>query len=190
MNSWALPTTLKVGGVDYSIRTDFRKIIKLFSYLSNPDYEGMEMELIMWGLYEHPEQIPKRLIGEALEQATLFFNGGEEPKKEHSPRLMDWEQDANLIIPAVNKVAGKEVRALEYMHWWTFLGLYMEIGEGTFNTVVGIRGKLAKGKKLEKWEREYYKEHVSVVKLQEKMTTEQKAKREADKAALRELLGD
>ena len=33
----------------------------------------------------------------------------------------------------------------------------MEIEEGTFSTVLGIRQKKAKGKRLEKWEEEFYR---------------------------------
>lgn len=43
---------------------------------------------------------------------------------------MDWEQDSPIIAPAVNKNIGKDIRSLEYMHWWTFLGAYMEIADG------------------------------------------------------------
>ncbi len=53
-----------------------------------------------------------------------------------------------MIVPAVNKVAGKEIRTVPYMHWWTFFGYFMESGECLFNTVVGIRSKKAKGEKL------------------------------------------
>ena len=96
-----------------------------------------------------------------------------------------WEQDAPIIIPAVNKVNNAEVRATDYMHWWTFFGLYMEIGESTFSTVVSIRDKKRKGKKLEKWEQEYYKNNKSIVDLHQKSTE----RSDEEKAELRELFG-
>jgi hypothetical protein len=95
---------------------------------------------------------------------------------------MDWEQDAPLIMPAINKVAGREVRAVEYMHWWTFLGLYMEIGESQFATVINIRQKLQKKKPLEKHEKEYYRQNKAVVDLKKKISSE-------DLDALDELIG-
>ena len=73
-----------------------------------------------------------------------------------SPRTMDWTQDANLIFPAVNKAAGFEVRGVDYMHWWTFMGYFMEIRDTTYATILGLRGKKARGKKLEKDEKELY----------------------------------
>ena len=59
----------------------------------------------------------------------------------------------------MNKVAGFDVRSAPYVHWWTFLAYFNGVGEGQLSTVVGIRSKLQKGKKLEKWEQEFYTEH-------------------------------
>ena len=98
---------------------------------------------------------------------------------------MDWNQDAPILIPTVNKVAGKDIRAEKYMHWWTFLGLFMEIGESTFATVVGLRDKKKRGKKLEKWEQEFYKNNKSLVDLKVK----QIERSEEEKEELRELFG-
>ena len=75
-----------------------------------------------------------------------------------------------IIIPAANRVLGQEVRAMPYLHWWTFLGAYMEIGDSLFSTVLGLRQKRAKGKKLEKYEQEFYKENRALVDLRKKET--------------------
>ena len=70
---------------------------------------------------------------------------------------MDWEQDAPIIIPAVNKVNNADVRATEYMHWWTFLGYFQSIDRNdTWGCVLVIRQKKAQGKKLEAYEKEFY----------------------------------
>ena len=71
------------------------------------------------------------------------------------------------------------------MHWWTFFGLYMEIGESTFSTVVSIRDKKRRGKKLEKWEREFYSKNKALIDLKVR-----KAERsDEEKEALRQLFG-
>ena len=102
---------------------------------------------------------------------------------------MDWEQDATLIIPAVNRVVGREIRADKYMHWWTFLSAYMEIGECTFTHILSIRQKKSTGKKLEKWEQDYIRDNKDVVLLKDKLTEQEKREREEDEKALKELLG-
>lgn len=124
-------------------------------------------------LYIDCDSIPLSDYGEACQKAVEFIDCGAEEEK-NSPRLIDWEQDAGMIVPAVNKVAGKEIRAIEYMHWWTFLSFFMEIGDGLFSQVLSIRQKKAKRKKLEKWELEFERENSSLVKLEKKMSEEEK----------------
>ena len=64
-----------------------------------------------------------------------------------------------MIVSAINNVAHTEIRALPYLHWWTFTGYYMAIGECPLSMVVGIRNKLAKHKKLEKYELEFKRQN-------------------------------
>ena len=66
---------------------------------------------------------------------------------------------------------------------WTVLGAYMELGECLFSTVLGLRQKRAKGKKLEKYEQEFARENRALVELRKRQTPED----EAQRAALREL---
>ena len=54
------------------------------------------------------------------------------------------------------------------------MGYYMEIGESTFSNVINIRQKKNKGKKLEDYEREYYRENRKLIDLTPKMTEEEK----------------
>ena len=61
----------------------------------------------------------------------------------------------------------------------------MGIGEGVFNTIVSIREKRRKGKKLEKWEKEFYQNNKTLVDLKVKKVE----RSEEEKEALRELLG-
>lgn len=176
MSAWDLPTSLTVGDVGWKIRSDYRAALDILKYFSDPDYEQDERWAICLDiLYEDFEQMPRELYQEAAEKALWFLDIGED-KREEKPRpiLMDWEQDAGIIIPAVNKVIGKEVRSIPYMHWWTFVGAYMEIGESLFSQVLNIRQKQKKHKKLEKWEQEFYRENRSLIDLKKKYSEEEK----------------
>ena len=51
------------------------------------------------------------------------------------------------------------------LHWWTFLSAYMEIGDCTFAQIVRMRSLLAKGKKLEKHDREWYRANAHLVNM-------------------------
>ena len=183
MNIWSFPTSLNIGGVEYEIRTDYRVILDLLMALNDPELSDsdkkmsayMQSRVILEIMFSDWDSIPQEYIQEALDKVSEFIDMGigDDSKK---PKTMDWEQDAPIIIPSINKVLNREKRAEKYMHWWTFLGAYMEIGEGLFSNVIHIRQKKAKGKKLEKWEQEFYKENKSLIDFQhkEKRSNEEK----------------
>lgn len=181
MNPYKLPYTLDVNGKSYSIRTDYRDILRIIQALNDPDLDDQSKIYVLLRIL-YTDIPPESDLEQAVNVGFLFISGGVKDDGRHRPKLMDWEQDAPLIIPAINKVAGTEVRALEYLHWWTFLGYYMEIGESQFSTVVSIRQKKAKGQKLEKYEQEYYRENKSMIDLKVKESTE-------DRDALNALIG-
>ena len=90
-------------------------------------------------------------------------------------RLMNWQQDFKLIASPINHILGYEVRAAEHVHWWTFLGAYMEIGDCTFAQVVSIRKKRAQGKKLDKQAQQFYRDNVDLIEIRVQETDEEKA---------------
>lgn len=167
-----LPTTLEIDGEEYPINSDFRIALTIFEAYNDSEILSYEKTLVcLRCLYK--DKIPEN-TEEALIQAAWFLDGGDMPKSKQAPvKLMDWEYDQSIIFPAVNKVAGYETRTVEYLHWWSFLGLFNEIGEGLYSQVMNIRSKRAKHKKLEKWEREFYNEHKELVNIKEKLTAEE-----------------
>ena len=166
-----LPTTLTVNGQEYKIRTDYRDILNILVAFEDPDLEEIDKAYVcLEVLYEDPESIPPDDYQEAFSQAIRFIDNGKEDGNKSPMRVMDWEQDANLIFPAINRVAGYEVRSAGYIHWWTFMGFFMEIGESAFSTILNLRSKKAKGKKLEKWEREFWTENSDICKLKPKLS--------------------
>ena len=168
-----LPTSLSVDGKDYPINSDYRIALLIFEAYNDPELTQQEKSRVcIECLYK---EIPRN-FSEALKQAVWFLDGGNMPKPEKAPKkLMDWEQDESIIFPDINKVAGYETRSVDYLHWWTFLGFFNEIGEGLFAQVMHIRSKKAKGKKLEKWEKEFYREHREMIDLKNKLTAEEQA---------------
>lgn len=172
-----LPTSLVVAGTEQKIRPDFRDVLVIMQAFNDQELSPREKyDVMLTILYEEPDGIPPEAIPEAIEKALWFLDCGQQETDNPSPvKVMDWEQDESLVFPAVNKVAGQEVRNTEYMHWWTFMGYFMEIDDGTFSTVVGIRKKKVKGKKLEKWEQEFYRNNRKLCDLRKRYTEEEQA---------------
>ena len=194
MYAWKLPTTLEAGGKEYAIRTDYRVILDILSAMNDPEifepgmteYEKkIEQTMTMLQiLYIDFDSIPSKDYQEAAEKAVEFIDCGIEGDDKPKPRTMDWEQDAPIIAPEVSKVAGRDIRVGE-THWWEFFGYYLGIGEGVFNTIVSIREKRRKGKKLEKWEKEFYQNNKNLIDLKIKKIE----RSDEEKEALRDLFG-
>lgn len=170
-----LPHSLSVGGKDYPINADFRNILTFFEACGDPELsEEEKLYILLRRLYGSGlKEITGNAIREAAERARWFVDCGKEEKDRIPRKLIDWEQDASLIFPAVNRVAGREVRSADFIHWWTFAGYFMEIDGGTFSTVLSIRQKKSRGKKLEQWEKEFYRQNKELCDLRKRYTAEE-----------------
>lgn len=158
-----IPTSIQIGEQILPItnKGDFRMVMDCFSALNDIELDKTERVLasliIFYEDFNSLEDVlafPK--LKEAVTEMYTFFNCGNDgigSVQHHT--LINWEKDSQLVASAVNKVANTEIRQLEYLHWWTFMGYYLAIGESPLSTIVGIRSKIARHKKLEKYETEF-----------------------------------
>lgn len=173
-----LPKTANVDGVELAIRYDYRVILTILEMLNDPDLpDETKADGLIELFYVEPTKAWKN-PKEAVEACYDFIDMGETPDKK-SPRVMDWQQDFRYIIAPVNRVLGYECREINYdydantggLHWWTFMAAYMEIGgDCMFSQIVSIRDKLARGKKLEKYEREWLSRNRRIVDFKQKFS--------------------
>lgn len=166
--TFTLPRALEVGGREIPIDADFRTIITIFTAFVDPELSDPEKWYVALNLFYEGELDPDQ-YQEAAEKFIDFINAGE-PEKTSGPRLMDWEQDFNHIIAPVNRIIGHDIRGDDFVHWWTFLSAYQEIGECLFSQIISIRDKQAHGKKLDKAEREWANRNARLIRLKPKYT--------------------
>ncbi len=160
--NYNLPTSVELDGKEYAIRTDYRAILDIFEAMSDPELTEEDKAIVALNIF-YCDMPPYNVWDKALKEFVLFINMGEEETQKAKPKLMDWSQDFNYIVAPVSRVIGKDVRSIKNLHWWTFLTAFYEIGECTFSQIVSIRDKKQKGKQLEKWEKEWYREHRDIV---------------------------
>lgn len=192
-----LPETLTVGGIEYSIRTDYRNVLRLFEAFQDSELYPEEKQIVsvymLFADFHGPDDVEANVadgfdIEEAVRQIAWFIAAGRQEKKDDLPTY-SWRQDEQMIFSSVNKVAGMETRELPYLHWWTFVGYFNEIGEGTFTFIMGIRNKLNHWKKLEKHEKEFLTKNHDLVEIKPVLTKEEQAQEDACKALIDEVLG-
>lgn len=176
---WELPVSLEVAGREYDIDSNFKTVLRVLAAYGNPDLSEVEKRFVcLANIYIDLDAIPAEHLQEAYDAAVRFIDNRPEgnPNAPHNGTpVMDWEQDASLIFPAVNKVAGFEVRLAEYIHWHTFLGYFMEIRDGVFSTVLRLRQKHNKNQKLDDAEKEFWRNNQEICVLRRKLTAEEQA---------------
>jgi len=169
-----LPTRMEIGGAEYEIRSDYRAALDICAALSDPELDGRERSIAALTIfYPGLDGMPPEHYQEAVEQCLRFINGGGEEAPRKAPKLVDWEQDFQSIAAPINRVMGLEVRAAEYLHWWTFLAAFYEIGDCTFAQIVQVRDRLARGKPLDKQDQEWYRNNRHLVDFKRKYTREE-----------------
>lgn len=173
-----LPLSVEIDGKEYTIRNkcDYRMVLDVIEALNDEDLEmEQRLQCALFIFYED-------LTGcEDMQTATnemmkVINNGEEEQRASNKPSLMDWQHDFKQMAPPISRTLGYDIRTPnKYTHWWTFLGGYMEIGECTFSNIIAIRSKKSRGKKLEKWEEDFYRENKKMIDLPQKLTAEEQA---------------
>lgn len=173
---WNLPKNARIGGKSYCVNCDFRDILEIFSYFDRPELPDFVKWRIALRLF-YGAEIPPEDRQEAMTYFTEFISMGQGGKQ--APRLISWDHDAPVIIGEVNRVAGREIREMSFLHWWTFLSWFHAVGEGQLSFLVSLRSKLRKGQKLEDWEKTYYRENRELVDIPKRYTLEEMRQRQA-----------
>ncbi|MCR4622678.1 MAG: bacteriophage Gp15 family protein [Clostridiales bacterium] len=172
LSAYSLPETLEAGGQTLAVRSrgDWRVVIDAMIALGDPELKESERAYAALNIFYAEDPGTFKDPEAAFRAMSEFMDAGSQeaenaPKR---PKLIDWETDGALVVSGVNKVLGQEIRALPYMHWWTFMAAYMGIGEGALSTVVGIRDKLARGRKLDKTEKDFRRDNPQYFQMDRK----------------------
>lgn len=178
MSEYDLPVSVEIDGQQFKIREncDYRIVLRCINALNDDDLtDEQKIQCAIIIFYEDYDLITN--LQKAAEEMFRII-GYDEPQESgtQKPQLMDWNKDFRQLAPPISRIIGYDIRTPgKYTHWWTLVGGYMEIGECTFATIVSIRAKKQKGKKLEKWEEKFYREHYDQINLPTKFTEEEKA---------------
>lgn len=178
--TFTLPTSLSVGGKECPIRTSWTAALDIINALADTGWTpAQKAEIILTILYTVP--IPRQHAEEAIRRAYWYLDGGQEQNGKNAPTLMDWQKDWPLIVAPINRVVGHDVRIDDGLHWWTFLAAYMEIGgDCTLAQIVSIRDKLARGEKLEDYEKKFASRNADLLSLPNRFTQADKDSLAAD----------
>ena len=159
------PTVAVIDGEEYEINTDFRVCLKIMIALEDIELTPLEKQLVALELlYKKMPANAKR----AAELAMLFLNYGEEITEENasdSEKVYSFEKDSKYILTAFQQTYNMDLDKIEYMHWWKFSYMFLDLKEDCFFTkLIDLRNRKNKGK-LSKEEKEYCYKIKSIIEL-------------------------
>lgn len=150
------PTKIKVSNKILNINSDFRNCIKIIEAFEDEELLDEEKILILIKRL-YIDNIDSTDLQEAYIKGIKFLDLGEENKdvKEHK-RIYSFEKDNNYIYTGIRQSHNIDLNNIEYLHWWNFVYLFMDIGEDCmFNQLVYYRKRKNEGK-LTKEEKKLY----------------------------------
>jgi len=143
----APPESITIADTEYQLNTDFRACLKIIMAFEDNELTPQEKQLVLLGnLYS---VVPNDLTA-ALDRANWFLNGGKEntpDENEVTPvRVYSFAKDGNFIYAAFRQTHGIDLSTAQ-LHWWTFLALFMDLGQDTtFCQLTALRKRLKTGK--------------------------------------------
>ena len=171
-----LPVSVVIDDKVYALNTDYRTGLTIMEAFEDQGLTDQEKALVMLELL-YPE-VPRN-IGEAQRKALWFLNCGEPAiaSDNHQPeeRRYSFTQDARYIYTAILQTHGIDLERTEYLHWWKFQYLFLDLREDCFfSRLIYYRTQRAKGK-LTKDEIEYCNKIRDILDLPEDKNPEANA---------------
>lgn len=175
MDILKLPSSLEVQGVQLAINADWRPCVNIMRMFERQDLTDSEKILCTVEIL-YVDEVPDSMVADAAEQAIWFLNMGDFDETggqgNGCGRLFSWEQDLRFIISAVEHATHKQIRSMEFYHWWEFMSGFYEIGECVFSTLVHQRKQKRTGKQT-KADREWWAENKDIAELKVELTKDE-----------------
>lgn len=177
------PTKALIDGKVYELNTDFRNCLKIILAFEDDELLDFEKaEIMLRNLYG--ENIPKN-TDEAIRKAIYFLDCGEEDEEKkvgtsNSTRLYSFTKDAKYIYSAIKQTHGIDLENVEYLHWWKFVYLFLDLNPNCFFCkIIDLRNKKKKGK-LSKEEKRLYIQLYDILELNNKPKFTEEEQKEID----------
>lgn len=170
-----LPTAVEIDGKEYSIDTDFRTSLQIIMAFEDANLTSYEQSAIMLKLL-YGDVIPPN-IEKAQELAIKFLNygsdDGEGVSSGESERLYSFSKDAKYIYSAIKGTHGIDLETVDYLHWWKFCYLFLDLNEDCFfSKIIYYRTQRNRGK-LTKEEQEYCAQIKDILDLPKVRTSQE-----------------
>ena len=184
----SLPRSIRIGDIDYPIRTDFRTWIKVESILKDsniPDGFKLSMIYIICDLFYGNKDISTESIDAVFDGIFSFWRMykpvNEKIKTSHDIAY-SYDNDFDLIVSAFKQQYGINLFS-DDMHWFEFKSLFDGLSESTmFRKIVGYR--TVDLSKVPKEQKKEYAELKDFYRIKDERVVDKKTPQEIEKELL------
>lgn len=151
------PTKINVNNKVLRINSDFRNCIKIIEAFEDDDLFDEEKYLILIRRL-YIDEVKEEDLKQAIIKGIKFLDLGEENEnnEENVKRLYSFSKDDSYIYTGIRQSHNIDLNSIEYLHWWNFVYLFLDIGQDCmFNQLVYYRKRKNEGK-LTKDEKKVY----------------------------------
>ena len=133
------PNSIKSGGTEYRIVTDFREWLKFFDMMNDKDLSNEEkIQILTEYLLDNPKKIDDELIFAVCDFYRAKDLEPEPPERDEdelsepppSVPVLDWKIDAPYIIGDFLRFYGIDLLTAK-MHWWRFKILFSALPDNS-----------------------------------------------------------
>nr|DAG86785.1 MAG TPA: hypothetical protein [Caudoviricetes sp.] len=184
----SLPRSIRIGDIDYPIRTDFRTWIKVESILKDsniPDGFKLSMIYIICDLFYGNKDISTESTDAVFDGIFSFWRMykpvNEKAKISHDIAY-SYDNDFDLIVSAFKQQYGINLFS-DDMHWFEFKSLFDGLSESTmFRKIVGYR--TVDLSKVPKEQKKEYAELKDFYRIKDERVVDKKTPQEIEKELL------
>lgn len=151
------PTKINVNNKVLRINSDFRNCIKIIEAFEDDELFDEEKYLILIKRL-YTDEVKEEDLEQAIIKGIKFLDLGEENEnnEENVKRLYSFSKDDSYIYTGIRQSHNIDLNSIEYLHWWNFVYLFLDIGQDCmFNQLVYYRKRKNEGK-LTKDEKKVY----------------------------------
>ena len=175
-----VPQSVRIGDKRVPINSDFRTGLR-FELLMQSDLS--DQDKLVRALSMYYDVIPD-LIEQAVDQMLWFFRCGdiikEKKQSGNNKVLYSYEHDQYLIYTAFLFYYQIDLCDVEFLHWWKFRKLFLELPEEKKKKKVMLYRSVSINGNMTKEQRKYYAEMKRIYALPDDQTVISKANRFAN----------
>ena len=169
-----LPTRVEIDGKEYEINSNFRTSLLFSILMENKDIPSNLK--IRQALKLYYPVIPKN-TEKSIEKIIWFYTRGKEYKtttsKGNNIKILDYEEDADLIYSAFMSQYGIDLQDIEYLHWWKFKALFEGLKEDNKLSKIMEYRSIDLNSIKDKEQRKFYKEKKKIYSLENNYSKEE-----------------